>query len=481
MELVDQVKNIQLLLVEESEDNVLEMKRHLTEMNDFTVDLTVSYSYEEAAIKFKDQEIDVCFLKAKLGNSSVYDFFRILKEERKNIPIVLIYEEDPNERQLEDDGVNEYILRKNLNSDMLNKSIRHAIEHNEIKRQFEAQEEKYLSLFYSSLQAVFTINEDYEILECNNSFRELFKVTDLKSFDFKSVFLNDQEEELFGGSHKESGRRVRKKTIVNSAGEEIIAVFSVSPITSEIEEARYIGIIQDVTELELAEDQIAENDKLELIQRMARIIGHEVRNPLTNIFLATEEIKSDLEGNEDALVMLDMIHRNSTRISVLIDNFLKNSRPKDIVLKEQFIESVIEKSIATCNDRIVLKHIEFTTEGLENRTAVQLDEEKISIAFTNILINAIEALESTTDPELSVTITPSENTVQVVISDNGQGMSEETRKNLFTPFFSSKQGGLGLGMSNTNTIFKAHKALIKVESELNVGTSFFITIPKNPA
>lgn len=254
---------------------------------------------------------------------------------------------------------------------------------------------------------------------------------------------------------------------------------AISKILSGIDKASYQVVIDDITELELARTKLYESEKKSLIQRMARVIGHEVRNPLTNIVLATEEMKDDFNKNEDALLMLNMIHRNASRISDLIDNFLDNTKSSEAIRKKVNIETVIKNAVNHCIDRILLKEIEYTLKELTNNTEVTIDPDSIQVVLTNIIINAAEALDSIEDPKLSISLKNNERYVEITIKDNGIGMTEETINNIFQPFYSSKSGGLGLGMANSKNILDEHAARITVESELNIGTAIKIEIPRN--
>ncbi|NVK62976.1 MAG: PAS domain-containing sensor histidine kinase [Flavobacteriales bacterium] len=474
---MDQNQNLNVLIVERSKSNFNKLKHHLDSISDFNLKLFPAYSQEEAISIFHREAMDVCFLCTELTNGIGEDFLGQLQKKIRHTAIILICNDFPNEEFWEKENINEYVLRKNFSTSVLSNAIRHAIEHNDINLQLKAQEEKYSKLFYSSLEATFTINEHFKVLECNQSFRELFGIKNLEEFDFKDVFKNESEEEIFEHLSSPKERRAKKVKITNSKGDDIIAYLSLSPVRAEIDETEFIGVIHDVTDLEKAQLKLAENDKLQMIHRMARIIGHEIRNPLTNIFLAAEELKQECEGDEDSMEMLEMIHRGSSRISSLIDNFLKNARTDEPIKEMYPIEQSVAEAIDSCSDRITLKQINFTSKGLDSETKLLIDNQKIVIAFTNILINAIEALECREDPQLCISVSTTPKHVRVAIEDNGVGMSDEMRKNLFTPFFSSKQGGLGLGMSNTFSILRAHDALVDVKSELDVGTRFIIELP----
>lgn len=474
---MDLDRNLNVLIIEKSEDAFNELKLHLDKIDNLSMKLFPVYTLENAISVFHQEAMDVCFFGIEMMSELGEIGMKTLQRKIARAPIILICNDVPQEEYSENEGLNEYVLRKNFSASVLNNAIRHAVELNEINLQLKAQEEKYNKLFYSSLESTFTINDNYKVLECNQSFRDLFDITNLDDFDFKKVLKYESEEEIFGQLSKTKERRAKKISLSKSNGDEIIAYLSVSPVRSEVDDTEYIGVLHDVTDLENAQLKLAENDKLQMIQRMARIIGHEIRNPLTNIFLAAEELKQECEGDEGAMEMLEMIHRGSSRISSLIDNFLKNARTDEPVMNIHSIQDTLTEAIESCSDRITLKQINFRTVGMDSETKLLIDDQKLVIAFTNILINAIEALECAEDPQLCISVSSTAKHVTVVIEDNGIGMSEEMKKNLFTPFYSSKQGGLGLGMSNTFSILRAHDAVVDVESQLNEGTRFIITLP----
>lgn len=101
------------------------------------------------------------------------------------------------------------------------------------------------------------------------------------------------------------------------------------------------------------------------------------------------------------------------------------------------------------------------------------DKSKLKIAFSNILVNAIEAMNG--DGKLAVSLSDSPGGATVSIRDNGVGIAEENLPNLFQPFFTLKKNGIGLGLAASYSIFQSHKASVQVESQLDKGSNFIIT------
>ncbi|MEJ0056959.1 MAG: ATP-binding protein [Bacteroidota bacterium] len=105
-----------------------------------------------------------------------------------------------------------------------------------------------------------------------------------------------------------------------------------------------------------------------------------------------------------------------------------------------------------------------------------VDLEKIKIAFLNIIINAVDAMEEGKGV-LCIGIQSGPNIHEVIIRDNGCGMNEEVTGRLFEPYFTSKPNGVGLGLASANAIIQSHKGSIRVESKVNDGTTFTISLP----
>jgi signal transduction histidine kinase len=140
------------------------------------------------------------------------------------------------------------------------------------------------------------------------------------------------------------------------------------------------------------------------------------------------------------------------------------------------LQLVIEKSIEEAQDRISLKKIKLEIIQPSNAASALVDMDKIKIAILNIIINAVEAMEEGKGL-LQITIRSKPDFHEVIISDNGCGMSEETAARLFEPYYTSKPTGVGLGLASAFAIIQSHKSTIAVASKLTEGTVFTISFP----
>jgi len=239
--------------------------------------------------------------------------------------------------------------------------------------------------------------------------------------------------------------------------------------------------ISDISKRKNAQQELMTAERLAVTGRISRTIAHEIRNPLTNINLSLDQLKSEFPSSDgQATAFMEIIRRNSERINQLISELLYSSKPAEIQLQAKSIQSLLDETIVLAADRLHLKSISLAKDYPETVILAELDPDKMKIAILNIIINAIEAMEANTG-QLKIRIEKEPEHCLISISDNGCGIPEENIEHLFDPFFSGKQHGTGLGLAATQNIIRAHHGKIEVDSIANKGTTFKIWLPLKPA
>ena len=222
--------------------------------------------------------------------------------------------------------------------------------------------------------------------------------------------------------------------------------------------------------------QMRSIEKFAASGRIARTIAHEIRNPLTNINLAADQLTVDLNGtDEDPALMLEMINRNSLRIDQLITDLLNSTKFTDLVCKTASINQLLDEALEMASEKIERNNITVTKNYSKDICDISVDVEKIKIAFLNIIVNAIEAMDSCRGI-LQLKTEGKDGKCMVTITDNGPGIDPESLSKLFDPYFTSKPKNAGLGLTNTQNIILNHNGRINTESEPGKGTSFTITL-----
>ena len=233
-----------------------------------------------------------------------------------------------------------------------------------------------------------------------------------------------------------------------------------------------------VTELATANRELMELRSLERFTstgRVARVIAHEIRNPLTNIDLSASHLENDRLGMEDKKTFLDIIARNSRRINELINELLSATKFTDLKYEEIRVDELLDESLKEAFDRAQLSQVSIEKNYSKEKIWLNVDRARMKIALLNIIVNAMEAMTGR-QGRLNLETALVNGHCMITIQDNGQGMDSETLAKVFDPYFTSKSDGNGLGMTNTQNIILNHKGKIEVFSEEGKGTSFIITL-----
>ncbi|MEO5942573.1 MAG: ATP-binding protein [Ferruginibacter sp.] len=249
--------------------------------------------------------------------------------------------------------------------------------------------------------------------------------------------------------------------------------------SADMQSEKYrIELENRVKELALANKEIKElrnSEKFASTGRIARTIAHEVRNPLTNINLAAEQLKESNTVTDENTMLLDMVKRNSLRINQLISDLLNATKFSELKFEKTSLNDLLDQALELAEDRISLEHIKVERNYANDICDIEVDEEKIKIAFLNIIVNALEAMEPGKGI-LKITTDHMGKQCKVIFEDNGKGMNEEEMSKLFEPFFTSKDKGNGLGLTNTQNVILNHKGKIEVESIEGKGTVFTVVL-----
>lgn len=352
--------------------------------------------------------------------------------------------------------------------------------------EIKEREIRYRSLNDSSNDGIIIMDEGQHILSWNKAAGRIFGYTESEIIGNTLQFIVAKDELHFISDAMHDVRAAKderpaderiKLSGLHKDGSRVPLEFTLAHWTHD-HRLYFSGNIRDITKFEQAERELAQAEQFNLSARMARIIAHEVRNPLSNITLASDFIlEGDVEEGSDLHVNAAIIARNAKRISNLIDGLLNSTKSTDLKIEPFTPTEILEIALNACRDRLTLKGVGVDTRGCQTDAKMQGDREKMVIVLVNIITNAIEAMDGVDEPRLTASCDCENDQIRLTIADNGKGMEPETLKKLFTPFFTSRHGGMGLGLSAVNHLVKQHKGKIEVESELGKGTTFHLLFP----
>jgi signal transduction histidine kinase len=207
--------------------------------------------------------------------------------------------------------------------------------------------------------------------------------------------------------------------------------------------------------------------------QFASALAHEVRNPLATINLAVQMLRAPIKTYDDNLY-LAIIIKASEQIDDLITDLLTSRKAVEMQAEKYSIHELLDEALVKTEDRALLKNITVRKDYSTLDCKILVNKQKMEIALTNIIINAIDSMPL--EKGRLKLITKSINGKCVIeIEDNGIGISKENLQHIFTPYFTNKRGGMGLGLATTMDILKANHATAEVESEEGKGTRFILS------
>ncbi|UGQ16413.1 nitrogen regulation protein NR(II) [Borrelia sp. RT5S] len=244
-----------------------------------------------------------------------------------------------------------------------------------------------------------------------------------------------------------------------------------------------IILIEDIKDKKHKEELFRRAEALAAFTRHARNIAHEIKNPLGAIDINLQLLRKEIDRQElkstKANNYFKIIKEEINRMDKTITDFLLTVRPIKIMAEKRNITEIVESVYNLLNPELENKEIKLLLR-LKKVSPVLVDEKLLRQVIINIIKNAEEALLESNKriKKIDISIQESKDRIYVIIKDNGVGIKDETKDEIFKPQFSTKEKGSGIGLTISYKIVKEHGGEIFVESKNMKGTTFTITLPK---
>lgn len=343
-------------------------------------------------------------------------------------------------------------------------------------------QQKLASILLASPDAIIAMDLEGNITECND------QVTQLCGFDRsyllgKSALTFIAEEysqlvfdQLINSIKGNQGITRFEARLKKSDNTSYPAEISVNLIKNEEKELiGFVAIIRDLSERKQLEQRLFKSERLAAIGELAGMVGHDLRNPLTSIKNASYIIKKKYHVPDSKVEEMFGIIDNSIEYSnKIVSDLLDYSRAVHLDFMECTPKSLLKEALSMIKMPNNVELIDNTDD-----TKMNVDITKMVRVFINLIRNALEALSIGGFLEIS----SREDNGEITFSfkDNGQGISKEDLSKIFNPLFTTKAQGMGFGLSISKRFVEAHGGRISVKSILGVGTTFTLTIPKQPS
>ena len=227
-------------------------------------------------------------------------------------------------------------------------------------------------------------------------------------------------------------------------------------------------------------DEKLEREKALMLEEMAPVLAHEIRNPLGSIKGAAQYLKTEASTGEHK-ELLDVIVEGTDRLNTVVSKFLDYARPYQLQLKTQDINAIIRRAISVIAANKLLEHITIVEDLEDKLPFAAVDEQQCLQVVLNIALNAIEAMPQGGTLTFCTSSQKSETAedLALTIRDTGTGIDQKYVKDIFKPFFTTKERGVGLGLAICQKIIREHNGRISVQSIASQGTTVVIQLKRS--
>lgn len=456
--------DIRVAVIDDDEDDYFIIADYIKDIEGSRFVIDWFNDYDRAIDQIIQRKYDIYFVDYRLGMHTGLDLLGQVNAEELGDPIVLLTgkgNKDIDVKAMES-GATDYLVKSDLNTEKLERCIRYSLDRTAYLKEVKSRENKYRNLFENSRDAIFIANDRLSFTEVNHAATLLFARSnrELLRNNLYDFIKNPQQQrklsELFQGKNDVRNLEIE---IENEKKEVKSCLLSLSLLDEEAGQRLVHGILHDITSIKNAEIANLHAQKLAANERLIQILAHEIRNPLNNISLSLEQLSTQADAVEDNKYLIGIMQRNSARINTIIKELLDQTKPIELNFQDHSLQEVLDESISMTSDRINLQQINLQKTYPEDPAEIKADKSKLVIAFNNILVNAVEAIENG-NGELSIGISSTPDNYLVSIKDNGKGIPEQYLSKLFEPFFTLKQKGVGLGLSATYSIVQSHQGNI---------------------
>jgi len=252
-----------------------------------------------------------------------------------------------------------------------------------------------------------------------------------------------------------------------------------APLSTE-EPPSFSGLVvlfRDLTEIKKLKEEVARNQRLASIGRLAAGVAHEIRNPLSSIKgFATyfrERYKDVPQDQQTAEIMVQEVDR----LNRVISQLLEFARPPQIQKRKSNLVELVKESLRMVEQDAQRKSVRISFDLPDQEVLAEVDPDRIKQVLLNLYLNALEAMDEGGTLSVSVSANTGSGTAKIEISDTGRGIAEEDLPHIFDPYFTTKPSGTGLGLAIAHKIIESHGGEILVESKAGAGTTFVIKLP----
>lgn len=232
--------------------------------------------------------------------------------------------------------------------------------------------------------------------------------------------------------------------------------------------------------VEERERELVRSERLAAVGKMAAMITHEVRNPLSSIGLNTELLEDEVGDNEEARKLVRAIHHEVDRLTQITEGYLSFARLPKPKTAPEAVNTLVADLASFVRADLATKKVKLELDLASGDPTGLVDAGQIRQCLINLVRNATEAVASKGGGTVTLRTRRAQDRIVIEVADDGTGIAPDVLPRLFDPFFSTKDGGNGLGLALTQQIVKDHGGELAVQSTVGKGTTFTVSVPAKP-
>ena len=239
----------------------------------------------------------------------------------------------------------------------------------------------------------------------------------------------------------------------------------------------HVLLFKDLSEVQALRREIARNQRLASIGRLAAGVAHEIRNPLSSIKGFATYFKERYRENKDDQQTANIMIQEVERLNRVVGQLLEFAKPITISKRATSVDTVIKDSVRLIERQSTEKNIKIETAFSSVVKKIQVDRDRINQVLLNLYLNGIESMQDGGTLNVALSMNKERKWVIIKVTDNGTGIRKEDIAHIFDPYFTTKPSGTGLGLAIVHNIIDAHDGKMEVESSPGKGTTVTLFLP----
>jgi C4-dicarboxylate-specific signal transduction histidine kinase len=344
---------------------------------------------------------------------------------------------------------------------------------NERTKELTLEKEK-LDAIVSSIEAGICIfDENEQVVWMNRVMKHWLSEEKKENFTVTKLF---DDQRFLDNIHSAivDNRFIQEVSFLNLGNKKGYFQMVATPIHSPDGKSQIMVLLQDVTELKKAQEQLMQSEKLSALARLSAGVAHEIGNPLTSVSSYVQILK-EMDFDDFTKEALETISRHINRIATIVRQMSRFSKTQAEEIKNVKIPELVNSTLELVKYDKRTKNVKIDTDFPEDLPEVYVDGNQMIQVFINLILNAADAMPQ--GGMLKISAKRSNAKVEISFKDTGHGIDKEHLDRIFDPFFTTKEKGSGLGLAVSYSIVKSFGGDIIVESTPGKGSTFKVILP----